>query len=292
MIRVRVPASSANVGPAFDGLAMALSLCADVGVADETAPAGEARTAHAWPERAHVVDETHPAAVAFRRGQGRGRVWVRSPIPMGRGLGYSGAMRVGGLAAALVQRFGEDVLSPARTDVRAEMLAVTAELEGHADNVAASIHGGIVATASGAVVRVPSPLEPAVITWIPAVTTSTARSRSTLPSTVSFGDAVFNVTHTALLVAALAAGDTVALRVATQDRLHQDRRLAAVAPARAALAAGLAAGAWSGWLSGSGPTIAFVCAPDQVDDVVALLPPDGDVKHLAIDTIGVRVATG
>lgn len=281
MTRVRVPASSANLGPGFDGLAVALSLTADVGVIDETGDA--------LPERAHAVDESHPATVAFRRGQGRGSLWVRSPIPMGRGLGYSGAMRVGGLAAALAQRHGAEVFDRARADVRAELLHVTAELEGHADNVAASIHGGIVATASGAATRVPTSLRPVLLVWIPATTTSTDRSRSALPSTVSFNDAVFNITHTALLVAALAAGDVPALTVAAQDRLHQDRRLSAVTPARAALAAGLESGAWCGWLSGSGPTIALFCAPDDADRVAASLPPDGDVKRLAIAEDGVRL---
>lgn len=289
MIHVRVPASSANLGPAFDGLAIALTLAADVGVvAEDDGPR--------WPPRAHVVDETHPADIAFRRGGGHGRLWVRSPIPMGRGLGYSGAMRVGGLVAAVVQRHGPAALAGERghdrAAVLAELLEVTAGLEGHADNVAASIHGGIVATASGVAVRVPTELAPTVLAWVPAVTTSTAKSRSTLPSTVSFTDAVFNVTHTALMVAALAAADTGALRHAAQDRLHQDRRLAAVAPARAALAAGLAAGAWCGWLSGSGPTIALMCDPELADDVVAALPPDGDVKRLGLDRDGVRVVEG
>jgi homoserine kinase len=287
VIRIRVPASSANLGPAFDGLAMAVTLAADVGVVDESA------SPPTWPERARVVDDAHPADVAFRRGGGQGRLWVRSPIPMGRGLGYSGAMRVGGMAAAIVQRDGASVLSGQRPADRAaaltEMLAITAELEGHADNVAASIHGGVVATADGIAVPVPTLLDPAVIAWIPAVTTSTAKSRSTLPSTVSFGDAVFNVTHTALLVAALAAGDTEALRVATRDRLHQDRRLAAVEPARSALEAGVAGGAWCGWLSGSGPTIVLLCAASEADHVVASLPPDGDIKRLALDPLGVRV---
>ena len=269
---------------------MALTLAADVGVVAEIV------SRPMWPERAHVVDDAHPADVAFRRGGGQGRLWVRSPIPMGRGLGYSGAMRVGGMTAAIVQRDGAAVLStdrPAdRAAVLAAVLAGAAELEGHADNVAASTYGGVVATADGIAVRVPSPLAPAVIAWVPAVTTSTARSRSTLPSTVSFTDAVFNVTHTALLVAALAAGDTDALRVAVQDRLHQDRRLAAVEPARSALTAGLAAGAWCGWLSGSGPTIVVLCDASEADRVIGSLPPDGDVKRLGLDPFGARVVDG
>ncbi|MEY4173415.1 MAG: homoserine kinase, partial [Actinomycetota bacterium] len=92
---VRVPASSANLGPGFDTLGMALSLHAEVGL-------GEA------PEGARSVDEHHPAMVAFRRNGGEGALWVRSPIPVGRGMGFSGAVRVGGAVAAHAQRHGAD----------------------------------------------------------------------------------------------------------------------------------------------------------------------------------------
>ena len=110
------------------------------------------------------------------------------------------------------------------------MLALASELEGHADNVAASLFGGIVATADGRAVRVPLAFDPAIVVWIPSFTTSTDESRTKLGSDVRLDDAVFNIGRVALLVAALAAGDTDALRSATQDRLHQDRRLASVEP--------------------------------------------------------------
>jgi homoserine kinase len=103
---------------------------------------------------------------------------------------------------------------------------------------------------------------------------------------VPFGDAVFNVGRTALLVAALAAGDVDALREATEDRLHQDLRMAEAEPSRHALEAGLDAGAWCGWLSGSGPTVALLCAPGDADAIGAALPADGDVKVLGVDLEG------
>ena len=92
MIAVRVPASTANLGPGFDALGLALSLDAQLGTAGDGVPDG-----------ATVVDERHPADVAFRRGGGTGPLWVRSPIPSGRGVGFSGAMRIGGLAVAVAQ---------------------------------------------------------------------------------------------------------------------------------------------------------------------------------------------
>ena len=280
---VRVPASSANLGPGFDALGMALTLHADVGIVGAS-PA---------PERAHIVDQHHPAAVAFRQAGGRGDLWVRSPIPAGRGLGFSGAVRVGGIVAAHLQHHGPDadVLHAARP----AMLALAAQLEGHADNAAASLLGGLVATAGGRAVRVPLAVDPAVVVWVPSFTTSTEDSRGRLPASVGFADAVFNVGRTALLVAALAAGDVASLRVATEDRLHQDVRLAISAPSRTALQMALDQGAWCGWLSGSGPTIAVLCALEAAPRLAAVLPAEGRSKVLRIDREGAVIrplATG
>jgi homoserine kinase len=193
---------------------------------------------------------------------------------------------VGGLAAAAVQRAG----APIDLDVVAPVLLEHAvELEGHADNVAASLLGGFVATAAGRVVRVPLGMAPAVVVWVPRQETSTQRSRHGLPSSVSFADATFNVGRTALLVAALAAGDVDALRWATADRLHQDWRLAAAPGSRDALSAGLDAGAWCGWLSGSGPSVAFLCEPAAAEELAAALPAEGHTKVLAVAERGVEL---
>jgi homoserine kinase len=270
---VRVPASSANLGPGFDALGMALSLHLEVGLAVE----GDGR------RRAEV---SHPAVQAFRSFGGTGAIWVESPIPMGRGLGFSGAARIGGLMAALAQRCGPALH---RGDVAADVLARAAQLEGHADNVAASLHGGVVATAAGRAVRVPLALEPAVVVWVPSSSTSTDHSRTTLGATVAFADAVFNVGRTALLVAALAVGDVAALRIATEDRLHQDLRFERAEPSRHALAAALAAGAWCGWLSGSGPAIATLCDPADMGAVTAALPNGASIKQLTVDHDGAVV---
>lgn len=268
---VRVPASSANLGPGFDTLGMALTLYAEVGVGD--APPG-----------ASPIDHHHPAAIAFARLGGVGTPWVRCPIPMGRGLGYSGAVRVGGAVAAVVQRFGPGWRES--DGIVGEVFAVASDLEGHADNVAASLLGGVVATASGRAVRVPLGFDPAVVVWIPAVATSTDHSRRRMPAMVSLDDAVHNIGHVAMLVSALASGDTAALRDATSDRLHQELRLAAAPMSRQALDAGLAQGAWCGWLSGSGPTIAMLCKAETAAALAASLPEGGHTKVLRIDHDG------
>ncbi|HEX3090385.1 MAG TPA: hypothetical protein VHQ23_17160, partial [Ilumatobacteraceae bacterium] len=188
---------------------------------------------------------------------------------------------IAGIVAAHAQRHGSD--PELLTEYAPEMLALASELEGHADNVAASLLGGIVATADGRAVRVPMAFDPAVVVWIPSFTTSTDESRTKLGSEIPLSDAVFNIGRVALLVAALAAGDTDALRSATQDRLHQDRRLASVEPSKIALQAALDAGAWCSWLSGSGPTVAAMCPFDDADDLAAQMPADGHTKVLRID---------
>ena len=268
---VRVPATSANLGPGFDALGMAFSLYADVGLDGvETMPDGAA-----------VAEPTHPAQVAFERAGGQGRVWVRNEIPMGRGLGYSGAVRIGGIAVAEAQQNGgtwDKATSGA--------LALGTELEGHADNVAASLLGGVVATAGGLAVRVPMPFDPTMVMWVPDFETSTDRSRAALPTSVPMSDVVFNVGHTALLVAALAAGDISSLREATRDRLHQEVRFATAAPSRAAHLRALELGAWASWLSGSGPTVAAMCAADDAERIAAGMPEGGHTKVLRIDHAG------
>ena len=109
---------------------------------------------------------------------------------MGRGLGFSGAARVAGLVAAWVQRCGPELK---HAEYAADVLARATALEGHADNVAASLHGGVVATAAGYAVKVPMAIEPAVVLWVPSFTTSTDQSRSALGLPVSFSDVVFNM---------------------------------------------------------------------------------------------------
>jgi homoserine kinase len=269
---ISVPASSANMGPGFDALGLALDLPFHCRLG---------------PDKEHKTEsEAHPATIAFRRLGGTGPISTKTSIPSGRGLGFSGAARVAGLLAALVQRHGAGLHLP---DFSAEILSVATELEGHADNVAASLHGGCIVSAAGRVVPVRLGFQPAVVVWIPATQTSTASSRNTLPAVVSLADAAFNIGRTALLVAALASGDTAALGDATQDRLHQDVRLRAAPKSRDALEAALSAGAWAAWLSGSGPTVASLCHPDVAQHVMDALPADGRVRQLDIDLAGARV---
>lgn len=274
---LRVPATSANLGSGFDVLGMALTLEARLGMGEVPARGDGAGGDSGPPPR--PVDEHHPAAIAFRRGGGHGPLWVSSPIPMGRGLGFSAAMRVGGLGLAALQRHGHEV---DLTDPALGILARATELEGHGDNAAPALYGGVVVVVDGIVQNVPLALDPAVVVWVPETTTSTANSRTRLGDTVSREDAVFNLGRVALLVAALAAGAPDRLDLATRDRLHQDRRLAEVPDSAAAIDAARAAGAWGAWLSGSGPTVACWCPADRAEAIASMLPSTGRTRVVRI----------
>lgn len=278
---VRVPASSANLGAGFDVLGMALDLYLDVGVGDP--PAG-----------AQPIDARHPSAAAFRAVDAdigpTPPLWIRTSIPMSRGLGFSGAARVGG--AALAASVARPDPGAALVAARGSILDVAARLERHGDNAAASVLGGVVVWVDGRAVPLrvgPRVAAAAVVVWIPGVTTSTDRSRGALPTTVGRNDAVVNLGRIAQFVVAIEHDDPRLLVGATEDRLHQPIRLAEVPDGADALDAGVAAGAWCGWLSGSGPTVAFLVADDRVDAVIASLPASGHVKRLRIEGSGVRV---
>ena len=271
-LRVRVPASSANLGPGFDALGMALSLHLEMGIDDGSA----------LPEFAKVIDDSHPSLAAFRHAGGTGNVWVRSVIPMGRGLGFSGAARVAGIVLGHAQRNGKDSLIADRK----ELLRLSTELEGHPDNVAASLVGGVTASAGGEVVKLPLGFDPAFIAWVPETQTSTEKSRTAIASSIPLPDVVFNIGHTALLMAAFAAGDIAVLREATKDRMHQDVRFASSPNSHEAFKAALATDAWCAWLSGSGPTVGVLCAKADAARIAGLLPKSGASHILNIDHDG------
>ena len=271
-LQVRVPASSANLGPGFDALGMALTLHLEMGIDDGSA----------LPEFAKVIDDSHPSLAAFRHAGGTGDVWVRSVIPMGRGLGFSGAARVAGVVLGHAQRNGKDSL----VSDRKELLRLSTELEGHPDNVAASLVGGVTASAGGEVVKLPLGFDPAFIAWVPETQTSTEKSRTAIASSIPLPEVVFNIGHTALLMAAFAAGDIAVLREATKDRMHQDVRFAASPNSHEAFRAALATDAWCAWLSGSGPTVGVLCAKADAARIAGLLPKSGASHILDIDHDG------
>ncbi len=268
---VSAPASSANLGPGFDCLGLALDL-----------PFGLAADEH--PEGWLVAESTHPAVVAFVAAGGdpeRLLHW-RSPIPPGRGLGFSGAARVAGayLAARLA---GAEHL-----DARTSSFELATELEGHPDNAAASALGGFTVAADTTAQSLPVPAEVSVVVWWPDRSTSTDASRKVLADQVPLADATWSLARSSLWVAAMATGDLSALRAACEDRLHQPTRLAARPDVAAVLDRLLAdAAVLAAWLSGSGPTVAALVHDTDADAVLERLGDEGHTRSLQIARGGV-----
>ena len=276
MTIIRVPGSSANLGAGFDVLGMAVDRYVDLRLID---PAGTAADSN-W--RLYDADETHLAVQTFREAGGSGRVAVSSSIPPARGLGFSGAARAAGLFAAAVQQ-GSSI-----DEARGDVFARAAELEGHADNVAASIYGGVTVAVDGVVEPLPLGCEFAVVLWIPANSSGTDASRQVLPGQYGRGDVVFNIGRVGLFAAALANGTVDRLAVASEDRLHQERRLVDLPESADALRKARDGGAYCAWLSGSGPTVAALCDPSAAGHVARQLPEDAEIAIAKIDHRGAR----
>lgn len=264
MRKIRVPASSANLGPGFDVLGMAIDRYIEVEFTEEG-----------------VGSPDNLTMKVFREFGGAGGLKITSTIPPARGMGFSGAARIAGLLATAIQN-GREL----DEETRRWLFLEATQLEGHPDNVAPSVFGGVTVAVGDRVESVPLGLQANVILWVPDNSSGTRASRRKLPKEISMEDAVFNMGRTALLLAALTNGDTDLLGEATQDRLHQQIRLEALPETAKAMQAAKDAGAWCSWLSGSGPTAAALCEPAIAQRVADALPAGGNVSISHIDMRG------
>ncbi len=252
---VRVPASSANLGPGFDCMAAALSLTLELEVVEtgEFAVQTELPVAKGRENLCvRAFERLHPAdGFAFH---------IRSQIPLSGGLGSSGAAIVAGLTAA-------DHLF----ELDADVLSLASEVEGHPDNVAASLHGGFVVCADGQATRFEPPTGLEALAVVPHQPVNTRAARAALPAEVPLKDAVFNVAHGALLTLGLARGDWELVARGLRDRLHQQAR-AHLYP-RSLELAGFARerGALGATISGAGPTVLVWCFYEQTGAIAEAL---------------------
>ncbi|HVW18796.1 MAG TPA: homoserine kinase [Solirubrobacteraceae bacterium] len=254
-VLVRVPASSANLGPGFDSLACALAIHMELEVAETGAFAVETELPIATGRRNLAVRGFErllsPEAFSFR---------IRSEIPLSGGLGTSAAAYVAGLLAAdALLGAGGDLLGPA------------AELEGHPDNVAAALHGGFVVCAEGRVARFDPPAGLEAVLVVPAEPVRTADARAALPAEVPLADAAFNAAHSALLVLGLARGDLDLVAAGLDDRLHQPYRARLYPRSADLLARARGLGALGATISGAGPTVLVWTRAEATGAVVAAL---------------------
>jgi homoserine kinase len=271
---VRVPASSANLGPGFDVLACALGMHVELEVVETGRFAVVTDLDIARDRRNLAVrafEALHPVeGLEFR---------IRSNVPLSGGLGTSAAAIVAGLLAA-----------DSMYELDADLLAVATRLEGHPDNVAAALLGGFVLCAGGRAERfdVPAGLEAVLV--VPSDPVRTARARAALPAEVPMADAVFNVAHAGLLVLGLVRGDWDLVARGLADRLHQPRREHLYPRSMELVRRAPALGALGATISGAGPTVLVWSAFEATGAVTARLRAEcegwADVRHVAFEPRG------
>lgn len=269
-VAVRVPASTSNCGAGFDTLGLALTLYnrVTIGRADGTA---------AQPERASDAKAqklVSAAAEGFFQAAGRlvrgFRFRIEGDVPAARGLGSSATI-IAGVLAGLNALHGTGL-------GRTKLVEIATALEGNPDNVSPCILGGFTVSrcdpATGAhidTIKVDVSDTLRFVVASPDVETLTKESRAQLPVSVPFFDAAKSINSAAYFTAALATGDFAKLRHAVGDFMHEPYRLPKIPGAKAAIEAGIAAGALTGWLSGSGSSVLCVAEPPKASAVSAAM---------------------
>jgi homoserine kinase len=243
--KVRVPGSSANLGPGFDAMAAAVSAHMELEVEETGAFSVESDVPGLAADESNLCvrafADLHPAdGVSFR---------IASEIPLAAGLGSSGAAIVAALLAA--DHMYELALP------REEILDRAARIEGHPDNVAASLYGGFVVCADGQVATIEPPAGLEAVAVIPEEPVATEAARAALPDEVPLADATFNVAHASLLALGLAKRDLALIARGLEDRLHQGRREPLYPRSMELVRRARELGALGATISGAGPTVLF-----------------------------------
>lgn len=287
-VRLSVPATSANLGPGFDSLGLALDLRDELqaevipaGLSVEVTGVGADRVAC---DESHLVVRAMRAAFAQMGADPSGiALQCHNRIPHARGLGSSSAAIVAGIGLARALVAGGRLLMDDDA-----VLQLAAEIEGHPDNVAPALFGGFVICGEhdGSVLVAPSAVDPRIsaVVFVPPDGVATEHARNLLPAQVLHREAAENAANAALLVASL-AGRPELLLAATRDRLHQDYREPAMADSLA-LVRRLREDGHAATISGAGPSVLVLTdGPDLLERC-----PDGwQAHHLAIDHAGLRL---
>jgi homoserine kinase len=274
---VRVPASSANLGPGFDVLAAALGMHVEVEVEETGRFAVHTDLQIARDRRNLAVrafETLHPADDF--------EFTIRSDVPLSGGLGTSAAAYVAGLMAA-DSIFELDV----------PLLATATRLEGHPDNAAAALLGGFVICVGSHAARFDVPAGLEAILVVPHRHVRTAKARAALPAQVPLGDAVHNVGHASMLVLGLVRGDWDLVSAGLHDRLHQPRRASLYPQSMALVRRAPELGALGATISGAGPSVLFWTHYEATGAVMAKLKPAtagwAQVMHVPFEPQGAYV---
>lgn len=253
-VTIRVPATTANLGPGFDAFGCALSLYTDVTFTETDAGLEITGCDEAYRGPDNMAYTAYCAVLASMNEELRGvKIHIDAHIPICRGLGSSAALLVAGA-------MGANVLRGNKLSVQG-LLNITNAMEGHPDNLAPAFYGGLTASMvdNGLPVTVSFPLHPGweFLALVPDFQLSTPLARSVLPEQVSRGDAIYNISHGAMVLKALELGDEKLLRNAMQDRLHQGYRRKLIPDYEKIEAIARTNGA-AFCLSGAGPTLLYI----------------------------------
>jgi homoserine kinase len=280
VISVRVPATSANLGPGYDAVGLALSLTMRISL--DRAPSPIVEVSGTGTELIPRGPD-HPGYRAARfvaellgESDAHFRLVQENAIPPVRGLGGSAAALVGGAVAAN-DLFGGQIAAP-------DLLNIVCELDGHPDNAAPALLGGLVIgtlTPEGVSAVRLEPRDLTAVVAVPDFAVSTTAARRALPEKVSHRDASFNVGRAGLLLGSLATGEYDLLRVAMQDRLHQPYRSRLVPGLEDVIEAALANGAYGACLSGSGPTILALSSETSASRVAPAMQAAFEARGVA-----------
>jgi homoserine kinase len=274
---VRVPASSANLGPGYDVLAAALAIHLELEVEETGEFAVESSLDGVALDRSNLCvrafESLHSAdGVTFR---------MRGEIPLAAGLGSSAAAIVAGLVAA-----------DHMYELDADLLPLAVELEGHPDNVAAALRGGFVICADGRAERFDPPPELEGVIAVPPERVPTVEARAALPAELPLEDALHNVAHASLLVLGLARADFDLIARGLADRIHQPRRAHLYPRSMELLARARELGALGATISGAGPAVLFWSHFEQTGglyDALRSEAPECELRRVHFDPSGADV---
>ena len=289
-VTIRVPATTANLGPGFDAFGCALNLYTDV-TFEETDFGLEITGCDeefAGPD--NMAYTSYCAVLASLSEEVRGvKIHIESQIPIARGLGSSAALLVAGAMGANVLR-GNKLSTQG-------LLNITNAMEGHPDNLAPAFYGGLTASMvdNGLPVTVNFPLHPdwEFLALVPDFILSTPKARAVLPKDVSRADAIYNISHGAMVLKALELGNENLLRTAMQDKLHQNYRKSLIQDYEAIEALVRTTGA-AFCLSGAGPTLLCITRNEGLEEKLAKKLPaitkaNWEMLPLHIDFEGARI---
>ena len=264
-VTIRVPATTANLGPGFDAFGCALRLYTDVTFEETDCGLEITGCDEEFTGPDNMAYTSYCAVLASLSEEVRGvKIHIESQIPVCRGLGSSAALLVAGAMGANVLR-GNKLSTQG-------LLNITNAMEGHPDNLAPAFYGGLTASMvdNGLPVTVNFPLHPEweFLALIPDFDLPTTKARALLPEQVSRADAIYNISHGAMVLKALELGDEKLLRNAMQDRLHQKYRKALIKDYEAIESLVRTTGA-AFCLSGAGPTLLCITQDEKLDEKLA-----------------------